>query len=197
MEQAASRLSELDAQIVETLPEWPLAKVVTALQSLRGVATVTAATIVAEIGSMASFSSPRHLMAFLGLTPGEHSSGGTIRRRGITSAGDTLVRTSLVEAAWHCRQPAKVGPRKVTGVADASPQWARDIAWKAQVRLTARYRKLVAKGKLPQVAVTAVARELVGFIWSIARRIDDPGARALSDGPEHQSARVDGEPALA
>jgi transposase len=172
MEQATARRTELETQIAEILPEWSAAKVVTALQALRGVGLVIAATVVSEVGSMSRFSDPRQLMAFLGLTPGEHSSGGKIRGRGITKAGNAAVRTLLFEAAWSYRQPAKVGAYMLSHMPEDIPQRVKDIAWKAQLRLTGRYRKLIVKGKKPQIAITAVARELVGFMWCIAGSVE-------------------------
>lgn len=176
--QAESRKKELEEQIADIIPEWSLGPVVIALQGLKGVGMVVAATIVAEVGEFSRFANPRKLMAYLGLVPGEHSSGGSIRPRGITKAGNTDMRALLFEAAWCYRTTPKVGQfmeKHKAGV----PQEAKDIAWKAQLRLNGRYRKLVSRGKKSNVAVTAVARELVGFIWDLARRYE-PGPRAAS-----------------
>ncbi len=165
---AVNRRAELDQQIRELLPHWTLAPLVEALQSLRGIASVIAVCIVAEIGDMSRFQSARDLMAFLGLVPGEHSSGSAIRGRGITKTGNKIVRSHLVEAAWCYRLRAKVGQRIIR--ADGSlPEVAKEIGWKAQVRLCGRYRRLLARGKRSQVAIVAVARELVGFIWAIGQ----------------------------
>jgi transposase len=108
-------------------------------------------------------------MAYFGLIPGEHSSGSTVRPRGITKQGNSAMRALLYEAAWCYRQSAKVGQWMKTRLPAGVPQYALDIAWKAQVRLCGRYRKLIARGKRSQIAVTAVARELLGFVWAIAR----------------------------
>lgn len=169
LEQTESRRAELDAQIRELLPSWSLAPIVTALQALRGVASVIAVALVAEIGDFSRFSSARDLMAYFGLVPGEHSSGSTVRARGITKQGNSAIRALLYEAAWCYRQSAKVGQWMKARLPADLPQFARDIAWKAQVRLCGRYRKLIARGKKSQIAVTAVARELLGFVWAIAR----------------------------
>lgn len=176
LSQSEARKKELEDQIAETIADWSLGPVVIALQSLKGVGVIVAATIVAEVGEFSRFASPRKLMAYLGLVPGEHSSGGSIRPRGITKAGNSDMRALLFEAAWCYRTTPKVGQfmeKQKAGV----PQEAKDIAWKAQLRLNGRYRKLVGRGKKSNVAVTAVARELVGFIWDLARRYEPaPGA---------------------
>ena len=138
VEDAEARRDRLTRQIEELLPSWPMAPVVRALQAMRGIALVVAVTVVAEVGDFRRFANARQLMAYLGLVPSEHSSGSTIRRGGITKAGNALAVI-------------------------------RDIAWKAQVRLCARYRRLAAAGKPKVVVTTAIAREMVGFIWAIAR----------------------------
>ena len=107
-------------------------------------------------------------MAHVGLVPSEASSGATVERGGITKAGSRLARRALIEAAWTYRWPAR-RTRELLARQETVPQAVRDIAWKAQVRLSGRYRKLVAAGKPTTVAVTAVARELVGFMWAVAR----------------------------
>jgi transposase len=172
MEQAEGRRQQLEEQIALLLPSWSLAPVVNALQALRGVAPVIAVSIVAEVGDFSRFESPRSLMAYLGLVPGEHSSGATIRSRGITKQGNSVLRALLFEAAWGYRFVAKVSVAMKARRPEGIPQQAIDIAWKAQVRLCARYRKLLANGKKSQVAITAVARELLGFVWAIAREVE-------------------------
>jgi transposase len=168
LEQAEARRTQLEEQIAQLLPSWSLAPVVTALQALRGVAPIIAVSIVAEIGDATRFDSPRKLMAYLGLTPGEYSSGASIRARGITKQGNSVLRSLLFEAAWAYRFMAKVSVAMKARRPEGIPQYALDIAWKAQIRLCGRYRKLLAKGKKSQVAITAVARELLGFVWAIA-----------------------------
>jgi transposase len=175
LDQACARRGQLEAQIRELVPGWSLAGLVGALQALRGVALVVAVTVAAEVGEMARFESPKQLMAFLGLTPGEHSSGRRTRPRGITKAGNPAVRGLLFEAAWCYRQAPKVGSYMLSHEPPGLPQEVKDIAWKAQLRLSKRYRELLAKGKKPQVAVAAVARELVGFMWSIDRALQGLG----------------------
>jgi transposase len=173
LEQAEARKTDLDKQIEALVAEWNMAPVVRALQALKGVGLVIAATIVAEIGDFARFSNPRQLMAYLGLVPGEHSSGGSVRPRGITKAGNSMARSLLFEAAWPYRLPAKVGQAGWVQQRDCA-QWLKDISWRAQLRLATRYRRLVLRGKRSQVAITAVARELVGFIWAIATQVGAP-----------------------
>jgi transposase len=169
MEATLTRRTQIEDQIQELLPAWSLAPVVKALQSLRGVGLIIGATVVAEVGDLTRFDSPKQLMAFLGLTPGEYSSGAKSRPRGITKRGNVMVRTLLYEAAWHYRRTPKVGTYMLTHLPAELPQAVKDIAWKAQLRLYKRYRQLLGRGKKPQVVVTAVARELVGFMWAIAQ----------------------------
>jgi transposase len=174
MDEAKARVARLERAIGEAVANWSLAPMVTALMAMRGVDLVAATTILAEVGDLSRFQTPRQLMAFLGLVPCEASTGDRIRRFGITKAGNGRARRAMIESAWSYRYPARVGPAKLARV-EAAPAAARRIAWKAQTRLTARYRALIRKGKLKTVAVTAIARELTGFVWAIHR--------ALSEGP--------------
>ncbi len=165
---AQERLTEVETVIVEFLPSWSLAPMVEALQALRGIRLVTAATIMAEIGDLRRFGTAGQFMSYLGLVPGEHSTGEQVRRLGITKAGNTRVRRALVESAWTYRHLPKTNQRK-TYVHERVPAPVRDIALKAQTRLCARYRMLAKRGKKLTVAVTAIARELAGFIWAIGQ----------------------------
>jgi transposase len=142
--------------------------VVEAVQAMRGVAFIVAVTVVAEVGDFSRFDNPRQLMAYLGLTPSEHSSGASVRRGGITKAGSGLARRALIEGAWSYRMQARVSRRLLDRI-EALPKALRDIAWKGQLRMCQRYRHLMAAGKPKVVATTAIAREMVGFIWAIAR----------------------------
>lgn len=171
IERAEELCGRVDQAIVDLLPAWTLGPVVEALQALRGVSVVNAATLVAEIGCFSRFEHPRQLMAYLGLVPSERSSGQTIRRGPITKSGNSLARTCLVEAAWTYRFPARVS-RIIQGRSAHLPEPIRATAWKAQVRLTRRYRRLMSAGKVAPKVITAIARELVGFIWAIARMIE-------------------------
>jgi transposase len=159
----------LQRQIEDLAPNWSMAPVVEALQAMRGVAFVTAVTVVAEVGDSSRFDNPRQLMSNLGLTPSEHSSGAAMRPGGITKAGNALARRVSIEGAWTCRMQARVS-RKPYDWLERLPQAVCDVAWKAQVRLCARYRRLAATGKAKVVVTTAVAREMVGFLWAIARQ---------------------------
>jgi transposase len=170
VETAEARRDRLTAQIEALLPEWTLAPVVAALQTLRGMALVNAATLIAELGDLSRFTDPRQLMAYLGLVPSEHSSGASVKRGSITKAGNSAARRLLIEAAWCYRFPARVS-RELLLRQENQPKLIRDIAWKGQVRLCARYRRLARTGKPANVVTTAIARELTGFIWAIARRV--------------------------
>src|SRR3954464_6239207 len=170
VQEAETRRDRLTQQIEELLPNWSKAPVVAALQSMRGVALIVAVTVAAEVGDFSRFAKPRQLMAYLGLVPSERSSGSTVRRGGITKAGNALARRVLIEGAWTYRMPARVS-RKLHDRLEPLPDGIRDIAWKAQPRLCGRYRHLVAAGKARVVVTTAIAREMVGFIWAIARQV--------------------------
>ena len=164
---AASRVAVIEQQMHEALEQWSLRPVVQALRALRGVDTVAAMTLIAELGDLRRFDSPSQLMAYLGLTPSEQSSGNTTRRGGITKTGNGHARRLLVESAWSYRYQARMTHHLKRKAADA-PQVAQDIAWKAQQRLCRRYRALNEKGKLKVQVCTAIARELSGFVWAIS-----------------------------
>jgi transposase len=140
------------------------------LASLRGVGVVTAVTLVAELGDPGRFDSPRQLMAFAGLVPSEHSSGGREHRGRITKTGNAHVRWVAVEAAWHCRRPPHLS-RELARRQRGQSAAVTAIAWTAQARLHQRYVRLVTKGKPKPTAAVAVARELLGFVWAIARQV--------------------------
>jgi transposase len=170
VEAAETRRDRLTAQIAAMLPDWTLAPVVAALQTMRGMALVNAATLIAELGDLSRFANPRPLMAYLGLVPSEHSSGASIRRGSLTKAGNSAARRLLIEAAWCYRFPARIS-RELLLRQEEQPKPIREIAWKAQVRLCARYRKLTRTGKPANVVTAAIARELAGFVWAIARGV--------------------------
>jgi transposase len=144
--------------------------VVEALQALRGVQFIVAVTLVAELGDLTRFENPRQLMKYLGLTPSEYSSGERRRQGSITTAGNTHARRALVEGAWAYRYPAKVS-RHLQLRLETLPRPIQDTSWKAQVRLCKRYRRLVSRGKHANVVTVAIARELAGFMWAIAREV--------------------------
>jgi transposase len=164
------RVDRLTAQIETMLPDWTLAPVGAALQTMRGMALVNAATLIAELGDLSRFANPRQLMAYLGLVPSEHSSGASVRRGGLTKAGNSAARRLLIEAAWCYRFPARIS-RELLLRQERQPKPIREIAWKAQLRLCARYRKLAHAGKPANVVTAAIARELAGFVWAIARHL--------------------------
>lgn len=167
---AASRLRRLDEQLAAIVPSWSMAPVIDAYQAMRGVSFLVAMTFVAEIGDVRRFDSPRQLMAFLGLVPSERSTGETVRRAGLTLAGNRRARRVLVEGAWSYRYPARVSETMRTRL-EGLPKEVRDIAWKAQVRLCGRYRRLTAAGKKTPVAIAAIAREMAAFLWAIGRQV--------------------------
>jgi transposase len=167
---ADERRERIEAAIAELLPQWSLAAVVEALQALRGVNVITAVTVMAEVGDLRRFESPRQLMGYLGLVPGERSTGDTVHRLGITKAGNGRVRQALVESAWCYRHLPRTSRTKYYAY-ERVPPAVRDIAAKAQTRLCGRYRTLSQRGKKLTVAVTAIARELAGFIWAIGREV--------------------------
>jgi transposase len=173
VEAATARRDRLQAHLEAALPDWSLAPVVRALQALRGMALVVAATLVAELGDITRFANPRQLMSYLGLVPSEHSTGRTRRQGGITKAGNGAARRMLIEAAWSYRFPARIS-RELLSRQEGLPKAIRDVAWKAQERLCRRYRRLAQAGKLPTVVTAAIARELSGFVWSIAQLVHQP-----------------------
>ena len=168
--QAQERIARLEQAIRTAVPDWSLAQVVTALMALRGLDFVSASAFLAEIGDLTRFQTPRELMGYLGLVPSEHSTGDRVKRSGITKAGNRRARRILVECSWSYRHPPRVGAEKLVKVA-AAPRAVQEIAWKAQSRLCARYRALARRGKRPTVVVTAIARELSGFIWAVNRAV--------------------------
>jgi transposase len=170
IEDAAQRLHRLEAQVVAIVPNWSMAPMVEAYQAMRGVSFLVAVTFAAEIGDVRRFESPRQLMAFLGLVPGERSTGDTVRRRGLTLAGNRRARRALVEAAWTYRYPARVS-ETLRARLEGLPKAVRNIAWKAQVRLCTRYRRLSAAGKKLPVVVAAIAREMAAFLWAIGSEV--------------------------
>jgi transposase len=147
--------------------------VVDALQALRGVSFVTAVGLVTEVGDIRRFTHPRELMAYLGLVPSEYSSGPSVGRGGITKAGNPHARRLLAEAAWAYQGVPRIR-RQMLYRQEALPKTVCEIAWKAQLRLTSRFRKRVARGKAKPKVATAIARELTGFIWAIAREVPPP-----------------------
>ena len=168
--ECSQRVKRVTQQIQAHVEQWSRAPFVKAYQALRGVSLIVSATVVAEIGDMSRFSNPKQLMAYLGLIPSEHSSGKKVRRGSITKTGNSHVRRVLVEAGWSYRMPARksiILLKRQQGL----PKSVCDISWKAQTRLCARYRRLIARGKSRQATVTAIARELSAFMWAIDKQM--------------------------
>lgn len=178
--QAQERIARLEQAIRNAVPDWSLVEVATALMAMRGLDLISATTFLAEIGDLSRFQTPRQLMAYLGLVPSEASTGDTVRRGPITKTGNHRARRTLVECAWSYQHAPRVGKKKLDKVA-AAPPAVRDIAWKAQCRLSARYRALVRKGKPKNLAITAIAREFAGFIWAVSREVAPAGAANSMD----------------
>lgn len=164
------RLQRLEQELQEQVKSWHLQPVVAALEGLRGVQCTVAVTLVAELGDLTRFEHPRQVMKYLGLIPSEYSSGERRRQGSITKAGNAHARRALVEGAWAYRYPAKVS-RHLQLRLEQLPKPIQDISWKAQVRLCTRFRRLMARGKHPNQVVVAIARELAGFMWAIAKEL--------------------------
>jgi transposase len=163
------RVSRLTEQILKLSRQCRLWALIKAIQTLRGVALIVAATVASELGDIRRFERPNQLMAFLGLIPSEHSSGDSVRKGPITKAGNTHVRKALIESAHAYRLPARI-TRVLLKRQEGLPKNICDISWKAQTRLCERYRQLRGRGKKDNVVKTAIARELAGFIWAIAMK---------------------------
>lgn len=171
VEHASERIAKLEQALDEAVKQAPaeIRAVIEALQALRGVAQTTAATVVCELGSLSRFESPRQLMGYSGLVPREYSSGNRTQRGAITKSGNAHLRRVLVESVWAYRHRPNVQGRVLRRQkALALSEEARAIAWKAQQRLYKRFVALTARGKTSGQAMTALARELLGFLWAIA-----------------------------
>ncbi len=164
---ASQRVADIGAQMERVLPQWSLAPVVDSLIALRGIDKLAAMVLLAELGDISRFDSPRQLMAYLGLVPSEHTSGGRRRQGAITKTGNSHARRMLVESAWSYRFPARQTMPLKRKAKNASGE-AKAIAWQAQKRLCGRYRTLLQAGKNTKQTTVSIARELVGFIWDIA-----------------------------
>lgn len=172
LHEAEQRLKRVEAEIKDQAENGVHAPIIQALQCLRGVATITATSLAAEIGSFGRFPTPKKFMAYLGLVPSESSSGVSRKQGDITKTGNVHARKLLIEAAWSYRlQPAvrdKLKKRQ-----NGQPGTILDISWTAQTRLHKRFHRLMSRGKASNKAVTAVARELAGFIWAIAKEVEE------------------------
>jgi transposase len=170
VQEHTERLHRLEHELHEHVQAWRVSPVVEALQALRGVPCTVAVTLRAAMGDLTRFDTPRELRQFLGLPPSEYSAGAQRRQGSITQAGNTHARRVLVEGAWASRYPAKVS-RHLPLRRETQPKILQDISWKAQVRLCNRARRLVARGTHANLVTVAMARELAGFLWAIAREV--------------------------
>jgi transposase len=187
VEHAAERIVRLERSIdaaIETLPQ-KLHAVINALQSLRGIAKISAVSIMAEVGELSRFESARQLMGYSGAVSREHSSGERIRRESISKTGNAHLRRIVIEAAWAYRHRPGLGAALMARQREQSED-IKAIAWKAQHRLHGRYAKLLAKGKPKQQVITAVGRELLGFIWAIGVAAE----RSFADAPRRALKRA-------
>src|SRR4051812_44174085 len=169
IDDAAERLTRLTQSVEDALPGWKWEPVVRALMALRGIQVLSGMTLIAEAGDLSRFENPRSLMHFFGLTPSEHSSSTKRVQGGITKTGNAQCRHVMTEAAWHYRLKPLVSEAMQKRQEHQSKE-VRLIAWKAQQRLNKRFKRLVVRKK-SVVAVTAIARELVGFVWAIACQV--------------------------
>jgi transposase len=177
----AKRVARLERSLDEAVDKVPvkMRAVIDALQSLRGVSKLTATTIVAEVGELSRFERAAQLMGYSGAVPSEHSSGGKTRRGGITKTGNSHLRRVLIEAAWTYRhRPRIYGALRARQEGIEEP--VKEIAWKAQHRLHRRYRRLADRGMPHQKVVTAVGRELLGFIWAVGVHVERKHLAAAS-----------------
>jgi transposase len=170
VDEQVERIQRIEQELLDLASSWRLYPVVEALQAMRGVRWAVALTTVAELGDLTRFDNPRQLASFVGLTPSEHSSGARRRLGAITKAGNSRARRVLIEGAWSYRFPAKVSAEMQARI-ESLPKAIQDIGWKAQVRLCKRYRRLTARGKHANVTVTAIAREMLAFMWAIAHEV--------------------------
>lgn len=191
---AESRRDRLDLAIEDFVLTWSQAPIVHALQALRGVDLVTAVNFVVEIGDIRRFENPRRLMGYLGLVPGERSTGESVRRGSITKMGNPRIRALLVESAWTYRHPPRVSKHKAP-LLERTTENVRAMAWRAQTRLTRRYRALAARGMKQTVICTAIARELAGFMWAVAREATPALLHSAPPAPSHRLRMGGGEAA--
>ena len=165
-----ARVKRLTQALAHEVESWRMQPVVGAVMTLRGLDLVAATTVVAELGDLRRFARPRELMGYLGLVPSEHTTGSKRRLGAITKTGNGHVRRMLIEAAWNYRFPARVS-RTLQVRQERQPAVIREIAWRAQLRLSHRYRRLKARGLQHNKICVAIARELAAFIWDIGRHV--------------------------
>jgi len=165
-----ARVLRLRQSLTCEVEQWRMRAVVNAMMTLRGLDLVAATTVVAELGDLRRFAHPRQLMGYLGLVPCEHTTGSKRRLGAITKTGNTHVRRVLVEAAWNYRFPARISPT-LQARQERQPPQIRAIAWRAQLRLHHRYRRLKARKLQHNKICVALARELAAFVWDIGQHV--------------------------
>ena len=169
--QAGKRLERYEAELPSVVAGWRWEPVVRALMSLRGVALLNAATLVAELGDLERFTTANQLMGYLGLVPSEDTTGDDRQQGGITKMGNGIARRAIIEAAWHYRLPARITPTLQVRQ-EGLPKTVTQAAWNAQIRLHRRFKHLTGvRHKKSQVAAAALGRELSGFVWAIGRMV--------------------------
>ena len=176
-----ARVKRLEQAITEAvkLASPQVQEVVKGLQALRGIAEISAVTIVAELGQISRFGTARQLMGYSGAVPSEDSTGERKKRGPITKTGNAHLRRIVVEAAWSYRHRPAIGP-KLRKRQEGIPEPIKEIAWKAQVRLSKRYTRLAAAGKDQRKIITAVGRELLGFIWAIGVKVETASKQPMA-----------------
>jgi len=172
---AQDRVDRLTGQIEVIARDWRLWPALQALMTMRGFQVLSAVILLSELGDLARFSHPRKLMAYLGLIPSEYSSSEKVRKGRLTKCGNAHARWILVEAAQHYRKSPKVS-KELSKRQEGQPRRILQISWTAQNRLYRRIRNLIARGKRSQVAISAAARELGGFVWAIMSAWRQPGS---------------------
>lgn len=178
--EAGQRLARYEKHLPGVVAGWRWEPVIQALMSLRGVALLTAATLVAELGDLNRFATAGQLMSYLGLVPSEDTTGGDRKQGGITKMGNGMARRVLIEAAWNYRAPARIS-RTVLARQEGLPKAVTQAAWDAQTRLHQRYKHLTrVRHKKSQVAAAALGRELAGFVWAIGRMVQPHPAKPVA-----------------
>ncbi len=175
------RVERITQRLKDILPQWEWKPVVEALMACKGFQEVAAMTIISELGDLRRFDHPRKLMAFLGLVPGEDSTGSRRRQGSITKCGNSHARWMLVECSQHYRKAPKIGSA-LSKRQEGQGKNVKELAWRMQNRLHARYVKLKARGKREPKALVAIARELCGFIWELQNKLNlpIPGEKPMS-----------------
>jgi len=165
-----ARLKRLDNELTHQVKQWRYYPVVKAIQALRGVRLLIATGLITELGDLSRFDTPRKLIKYVGLTRSEHSSGNTRKLGSITKCGNGRARRLLIEGAHSYRHAAKIS-KEMQLRQEGLPKEIIDKAWAAQMRLCRRYQRLIMRGKPRNVVITAIAREMIAFVWSISREV--------------------------